>query len=97
MQHGGARPGAGRKCSSQARRLHGLMNAVIEDAAWRKIIRHLREEALGDEQNAVAAARLLLHYAFEVADEEGPQESARPMSDITQLPNNWPPSQKCLS
>jgi len=62
--HGGARPGAGRKPKAQDLELHALLNDAWPLEKRRAAIENLAETAQGFSKSSVAAAQLLLSYAY---------------------------------
>lgn len=60
-QHGGARPGAGRKSKAEEAGLKDLLDACITTADRKKLFNKLKEKALAGEDFAM---QLLLAYIY---------------------------------
>lgn len=61
MNHGGARPGAGRKSDADIQKARHLIDQAVSDADWVSIFQSLAIVAI---EGNVKAAELLMRYKF---------------------------------
>ncbi len=74
MSRGGARPGAGRKTNAEITRVRNLIDAVVSDDDWKKVLANLLDIATTNKgYPAVQAAQLLCRYRFGVPPQETPE------------------------
>ncbi len=74
MSRGGARPGAGRKTNAEIARIRELIDSVISDDDWKKVLANLLDIATTNKgYAAVQAAQLLCRYRFGVPVEQDPE------------------------
>ncbi len=74
MSRGGARAGAGRKTNAEIERVRELIDSVISDDDWKKVLANLLDIATTNKgYAAVQAAQLLCRYRFGVPVEHDPE------------------------
>lgn len=93
--HGGRRPGAGRKSNAEIKTMRALIDKSVTEKQWQELIRGLWRLA---REGNLRAAQLLISYRFGEPDAAPDPDELKPISIIeVRLPADKPPAPPCAN